>query len=56
MLINITIRREELRARERENKLRATEYMRQLKEMEEKEAELERIAEEARMRSHIFSK
>lgn len=42
--------KEELRARERENKLRATEYMRQLKEMEEKEAELERIAEEARKR------
>lgn len=42
--------KEELRARERENKLRATEHMRQLKEMEEKEAELERIAEEARKR------
>jgi len=42
--------REELLERERENKQRATDRARQIREMEEKEAELERIAEEARKR------
>jgi len=42
--------KEELRERERENKLRAEERARKMKEMEEREAELERIAEEARKR------
>jgi len=42
--------REELLERERENKHRATDRARQIREMEEKEAELERIAEEARKR------
>ena len=42
--------REELLERERENKQRATERARQIQEMEKKEAELEKIAEEARKR------
>lgn len=42
--------KEELLKRELENKQRATERARQIREMEEKEAELERIAEEARKR------
>lgn len=42
--------REELLERERENKQRAAERARQIQEMEKKEAELEKIAEEARKR------
>ncbi len=42
--------KEELLKRERENKQRASERARKMREMEEKEAELERIAEEARKR------
>lgn len=42
--------REELLERERENKQRAAERARHIREMEEKEAELEKIAEEARKR------
>ncbi len=42
--------KEELLKRELENKQRATERARRIREMEEKEAELERIAEEARKR------
>ncbi len=42
--------KEELLERERENKKRASERARRIREMEEKEAELERIAEEARKR------
>lgn len=42
--------KEELLRRERENKQRATERARRIREIEEKEAELERIAEEARKR------
>lgn len=42
--------KEELLERERENKQRAEEHARMLKEMEEREAKLERIAEEARKR------
>ncbi len=42
--------KEELRVRERENKMRATERVRQLKEMEKKEEELEKVASEARKR------
>lgn len=42
--------KEELRMRERENKMRATERVRMMREMEEKEAELEKLANEAMKR------